>query len=190
MRFRSILFFSAIVATSLSGSRAALAFEKQHHFGGGIAPGLLSVDDDGLSPGLGLHTHYAYGLNDTFNFLVEGGATFFPIKQAAVTDPKAPLPTPRPSLLGNLAAGVVYNLDVVKFVPYGGILLGGYTLSGGGLDGVTIAGGAQLALGIDWHLSRKVGVGFGFRQHFLLTKMADYPSFSQVILRVEYKWGG
>ncbi len=168
----------------------AHAFEKQHHVGGGIAPGILSVDGDGASPGLGLHAHYAYGLNDTFNFLVEGGATFFPWKQVLPTDPKAAIPAPRPNLVGNLAAGLIYNLDVVKFVPYGGLLLGGYTLSGGGLDGVTVAGGAQVALGVDWHLSRKFGVGFGVRQHFLLTKMSDYPSFTQVILRAEYKWGG
>ncbi len=171
---------------------SAHAFEKLHHLGGGVGPSILNVHNNGNALGLSAEGHYAYGLSDTFNFVVEGGATLFPMNEPALkcASPCADKRPPMPSLLGQLGVGAIYNLDVLKFVPYGGILVGGYSLSGGRIDGVNLAAGAQVLLGVDWHTSRSVAFGLGIRQHFILTKFADYPSFSQVFLRAEYKWGG
>jgi len=147
---------------------------------------MLKIDDKPtLSVGAGLGLHYAYGLTDQLNLMIEGSSSI-----VALGEDKGPgVPATRPSGVDVLGAGIGYVLDITRIVPYGGILASGYVLSGGSLEKPIVVGGGQLALGVDYMLTRSLAVGFAYRQHLLLTQMSTYPSYSTFFLRVEYVWG-
>ncbi len=182
----------ALVTTSLAvlalafAPRAA-AFERQHHLGVDAGLTLLSAGDAphvGLSGGGG--AHYTYGLSDAFNFVAEAQLTIEPWG-SVVHDPKTPHTLPG-SLFG-AGAGVVYVLDVLRWVPYGGALVGASALGGGNLNHTLLLPDAQLALGLDYAITRQWVVGAAYRQHFFATKMDTYPSYATLFLRAEYVWG-
>jgi hypothetical protein len=85
--------------------------------------------------------------------------------------------------------GVGYVIDVLRWVPYVGVLAGGYRLAGGTLDDPLYVFGGAAEVGLDYQLSRQWAIGVAAQQHFLLTKMSTYPSYTNVMLRFEYMWG-
>jgi hypothetical protein len=85
--------------------------------------------------------------------------------------------------------GAGYVIDILRFVPYIGLLLGGYRLSGGTLDSALLLPGAELAVGLDYRLNCHWTIGLAGRQHLLFTKASTYPSYTTVMLRLEYMWG-
>lgn len=164
--------------------RPAAAFERQHHLGvdGGVA--FVSVDQKPtLSVGGGGGLHYAYGLSDAFNLLVEGA--FCPVALQEDPEPNHN----RPTMIENVGVGVAYTLDVLRWVPYVGLLASGFTLHGGSIEGVRGAAGATIAAGLDYQLTRHVALGLAVRQHFMLSDLGDYPSYTQIFLRAEWVWG-
>lgn len=167
--------------------REARAIERQHHVGLDPSLALLKVDDKStMSVGLGLGLHYTYGMSDQFNFMAEVNVA------RVAADQQQDLPTSphtRPADIAHASAGVGYVLDVLRFVPYFGILLGGYRLSGGTLDSALVLPGASLAVGLDYQINRHWAVGLGGRQALLFTKASTYPSYTTVMLRLEYMWG-
>lgn len=176
----------ATLGAALCVAADAGAFERQHHLGieGGF--GILKVGGkDTLDLGAGPQLHYAYGITDAFNFLVEGGYFQVALEEAS----GAKIPANRPTGLTNLGVGIAYVLDVVRWVPYGGVLADGYLFTGGNLESPRFAAGVALALGLDYQFSRNFAMGFAFRQHFALSAITDYPSYSQFFLRAEYVWG-
>jgi hypothetical protein len=100
----------------------------------------------------------------------------------------ASTPRTRPAGLADATVGVGYVLDVLRWVPYAGVLVGGYALTGGTIAGTKVLPGAGFALGLDYRLGRSWAVGFAFRQHFV-TEPSTYPSFTQLFARFEYTWG-
>lgn len=182
---RSSVVVIAALGTMLGASEAQ-AFERQHHLGVEGGFGILKVaDKDTLDLGAGPQVHYAYGNSDAFNFMVEAGYMQVAIEEAA----GAKITPNRPTGVTNLGVGIAYVLDVVRWVPYGGVLADGYVFTGGNLDKPRFAAGVALALGLDYQFSRNFAVGFAFRQHFALSAITDYPSYSQFFLRAEYVWG-
>lgn len=176
----------ATLGAALCVAADAGAFERQHHLGieGGF--GMLKVGGkDTLDLGAGPQLHYAYGITDAFNFLVEGGYFQVALEEAS----GAKIPANRPTGVSNLGVGIAYVLDVVRWVPYGGVLADGYLFTGGNLENPRFAAGLALALGLDYQFSRNFAMGFAFRQHFALSAITDYPSYSQFFLRAEYVWG-
>ena len=175
-------------ALALGGvARPAAAVEGQHYVG--LAPELamLKVDDkSSLSVGAGGALHYTYGLTDTFNLMVEGGSAIVALDQKQDT-PETP--RTRPATVDRLGVGVGYVIDILRYVPYVGVLATGYRLAGGTLDKSLFVGGAALALGLDYQITRHWTAGIAARQAFMLTKMSTYPSFTTVGLRLEYTWG-
>jgi hypothetical protein len=165
----------------------ASAFEHQHRIGvdGGVA--FISIDQKPtLSVGGGGGVHYAYGLTDAWNFLAEGA--FCPVALQEDPEPKHN----RPTMIENIGVGVAYTLDVVRWVPYIGVLASGFTLHGGSVDGVRGAVGATLAIGLDYQVTRgpkHLSLGLAIRQHFLISDFTNYPSYTQIFLRAEYVWG-
>lgn len=165
----------------------ASAFEHQHHLGldGGVA--FISVDQKPtLSVGAGGGIHYAYGLSDAFNFLVEGAFAGVALQEDSEPNHN------RPTMIENVGAGVAYTLDVVRWVPYVGILASAFSLHGGSVQDVRFAGGATLAVGIDYQLTsgpKHLAFGIAVRQHFMLSDIVNYPSYTQIFLRAEYVWG-
>jgi hypothetical protein len=169
---------------------AAQAYEHQHQFGidGGVA--LLSINQTpGLPAGGGGGLHYAYGLTDAFNLLVEGAFSGVVLQPLAMgTAPQ----NNRATMIENVGVGIGYVLDVVRWVPYVGVLGSAFSLHGGSVDDVRFAGGVTIAAGIDYQLSggpRHFALGLAVRQHFMLSDLGDYPSYTQIFLRAEYVWG-
>jgi hypothetical protein len=168
----------------------AWAFEHQQQIGvdGGVA--FISIDQKPtLSVGGGGGIHYAYGLSDAFNLLIEGA--FCPVALSEAPDSSGKMLNNRPTMIENLGVGIAYTLDVVRWVPYVGVLLSGFTLHGGTVD-LNVAVGATIAAGIDYQLTRgpkHFAVGVAVRQHFMLSDIVDYPSYTQIFLRAEYVWG-
>ena len=78
---------------------------------------------------------------------------------------------------------------MLQWVPYGGLLFGVNTFSGGTMAGTVVSPDAVLAIGLDYQFSRKVTLGGAFRQHFALTQLSTYPSYTQLFLKLEYTWG-
>lgn len=167
--------------------RDARAVERQHHFGLDPSLSMLKVDDKStLSVGAGIGAHYTYGLTDQFNFMVEVNASRVAANQQ---QDFADSPRTRPANMAHGLAGVGYVIDVLRWVPYFGVLIGGYHLSGGTLDSAVVAFGAAAQLGLDYQISRNWAVGAAGQEHFMLTKMSDYSSYTTVLLRLEYMWG-
>ncbi|MBL0196297.1 MAG: outer membrane beta-barrel protein [Myxococcales bacterium] len=177
----------AAACTITLASGDARAFEKQHHLG--LSPGLavLKVDNKSTaSVGAGLSIHYAYGLTDQFNFLAEGGSHVVAANQERDTPDT---PSTFPARVDHLGVGVGYVLDVLRWVPYFGVLGQGYLLSGGTLEGNVGAAGVAIAAGLDYQLGRRFAVGLAFRQHFIATELSTYPTYTVAQLRAEYVWG-
>lgn len=177
---------STLVALGAMTPSVAGAFERQQHLGvhGGLA--LLKVDaKDTVDVGAGGGIHYAYGLSDAFNLMIEGSYAQVALEEA--TAPK--VAANRPTGVTNFGVGASYILDVIRWVPYGGLLADGFVFSGGNLVKPVVAFGLGLALGLDYQATRHLAFGFAFRQHFAFSAFSDYPSYSQFFLRAEYVWG-
>ena len=180
--------FAVTVACALCAPvREARAVERQHHFGLDPSLSMLKVDDKPtLSTGVGLGAHYTYGLNDQFNFMAElnGSIVAANQQQDSPTSPHT-----RPAEVDHALVGAGYVIDVLRWVPYFGVLAGGYRLSGGTLDKALVIFGAAVQIGLDYQLSRHWAIGLAGQQHFLLTKASTYPSYTTLMLRFEYMWG-
>ncbi len=182
----SLVVSGALALLAVTGSAAAL--EHQHHVGLDPSLSMLKVDDkSSMSVGVGLGVHYTYDFNDQFLIIAEANFSRVAADQQQDFDDS---PHTRPADVAYGMAGVGYVIDVMRFVPYLGALVGAYRLSGGTLDSPLIIPGAEAAVGLDYQVTRHFTAGLGFRQHFLLTRMSTYPSYSTLFLRVEYTWGG
>jgi hypothetical protein len=181
----SSLVLSGALALATAGD--AHAFERQHHVGVDLGVSLLNVADKStLSVGPTFGAHYVYGLSDTWNLLVEGAYARVAKEELVLNDET---PRTRPTSVWNGGVGIAYVLDVLRWVPYGGIIPSGYMLTGGTLEQPTYAFGGALALGLDYGVTRNLNVGIAFREHFMLTKASTYPTFTTFFARVEYVWG-
>jgi hypothetical protein len=171
---------------------AAHAFERQHHLGVDAGLAMLAVDQrPSLQVGAGFLAHYAYSITDWLTVGAEGGYAQTSLQELPnqVDANMQPIPNNRPTCITNVSAGAYYVFDVLRWVPYLGVVGGPYILTGGNLPAARVEGGLALALGLDYQLSRRAAVGLGFRQHFILSNMSTYPSYSQLYLRFELLWG-
>lgn len=175
----------ALLAACTTVAPRAMAVEREHHAGLDLGASVLVVADKG-SPdvGAGAGAHWAYGLGDAFNLMVEAAWSFLAIEKGQ----NGSTPRTRPGWGANADVGLAYVFDVMQWVPYVGLLAGGYTLSGGTIQGTKVLGGAAFALGVDYRFSRSLTAGVALRQH-VVTDPADYPSLTQTFLRVDYTWG-
>jgi hypothetical protein len=165
----------------------ASAVENQHHIGLGPSLAILKIDDKStVDVGAGLGLHYTYGLNDQIQLMAEASSAIVAAKQGQ-DEPTSP--HTRPGGVDHVAFGAGYVIDVIRWVPYIGALGSLYRLSGGTLEKSLFIPGLELGAGIDYQLSRNWAVGLAGRQHMLLTKLSTYPTYTTVLLRVEYMWG-
>jgi hypothetical protein len=185
-RARASLFAFLVAATWASQARAV---EHEHHIAAAGGATTLNVDDrSGVELGGGAGVYYTYGLTDAFNVLVEGSFNAVGLNEK-LDNPDTP--HTRPATVTSFGAGAAYVLDVLRWVPYGGILASGYYVGGGTLDkGIGLVGG-QLALGLDYKFNFNWAAGFAFRQHLFLNKMSTYPfpALTQAFFKIEYAWG-
>jgi hypothetical protein len=179
---RAALFLLALLVPA-----SAQAAEREHKLGLQLGLSMLKVDDKStMSTGAGGGLTYSYGLTDAFNLMAEGSYNLV----AADQQQDAPdTPRTRPASVSHAGIGAAYVFDVLSWVPYVGLLGGGYYLAGGTLDKAKVLPGIGVALGLDYRISFKLAVGIGARQHLMLTDLSTYPSFTQVFAKLEYTWG-
>jgi hypothetical protein len=173
----------ALAAASLPWGARAIEHEQHVGVDGGMS---ILVLNDKTDVGGALGGHWAYGLSDVFNIMAEATWSLVALNENVES---VHTPRTRPTNVANLGAGMAYVFDVLSWVPYAGVLLGGYALFGGTIGGATILPGATAAVGLDYRLQRQWVVGVAFRQHFLFTDMTTYPSFTHILARLEYTWG-
>jgi hypothetical protein len=178
---------AGVAFTTLLATRDAAAIERQHHAGIGAQLAILAIEDKStVSVGAGLALHYAYGINDTFNLMVEGSSAIVARDQQQDT-PETP--RTRPAGVDHGAFGVGYVIDVFKWVPYICLLGGVYRLSEGTLREDLFLPGLSFGGGLDYQLTRNIAVGIALREHLMISKVRTYPSYTTVLLRAEYMWG-
>ena len=173
---------TACFAALLLGNPKAYALEREWHVGGGI--GIASFRGGGTSPTLGLFG--AYGITDSYDVRLElSGASF-----DFTGDSEADDPTRAYSAL----TGIGYRFDVIEWVPHVGLLIGYTRFSGGPLPEERRRNEVsyEVAAGLDYVLSRHVGLGIQFgARGFLLNPPSsfwDTPGFVGM-LRAEHHWG-
>jgi len=177
---------AALALATLMFAAPAAAVERELSAGVDLGGAMLvqsgrSTPDIGPAAGL----HMTYGLSDAFNLLVEGGWSLL----QPSTPHGSSVPKTMPAWAANLDVGVVYVLDVFQWVPYAGLLVGGYDFAGGTIPGSKPYVGAALALGLDYRIRPRWTVGVAVRQHMVSATTA-YPSLTQAFARLEYVWGG
>ena len=176
----------AVVLASVALGPAARAVEHEHHLGIDVGGNLLVIGDKSTNDiGGTAMVHYTYGLSDTFDLMAEGGYSVVALDQTA-DGPRTP--KTYPAWIANANVGIGYVFDVLTWVPYAGILVGGYGLSGGTIPKMKFLPGAEIAAGLDYRLGTSAAVGVAVRQH-LLSETDTYPSFTQVLARFEIVWG-
>ena len=163
----------------LAATRAG-AVEREHALSVGAGVSILDVSSKGSADaGGGAAVAYSYGLSDALNFMAEASWSLVALKETAQNAPE---------MATTLNVGIGYVFDVVRWVPYAGLLVGSSALNGGGIDGVKFVPEAALALGFDYRFDRTWSAGVALRQ-YMFTDPGTYPSYSQAFARVEYIWG-
>jgi hypothetical protein len=169
----------ALAVAAVTTAPAARALEDQWHLGAGAGAGAFADEDTTLGPLFGLHS--AYGLDDMFDARLEA---LFGLHERHHE---------RLSISG-LSAGLSYKVDIIEWVPYFGVQFGVYHLGGPERPGKLGENelGMSIDLGLDYALTRSVGLGAQLRFHgFLgdpLASLGDAPYLS-ALLRAEYRWG-
>lgn len=177
----------AMAAGALTLAPNAHAIERQHHLGLGPSLGILRIDGKStVSAGVGGALHYAYGLTDQWNLTAEISSVVVAKNQE---QDSLASPRNRPATVDHAGVGLAYVIDILRWVPYVGVHVGGYRLAGGTMNSALLVPGASIGAGLDYQFSRQVAVGVAGRQHFMLTQLSTFPSYTTVLLRLEYMWG-
>lgn len=159
----------------------AQAFERQWHVGGGL--GVTAYPNHySLGPAIGVNG--AYGLTDVFDLKVEllGSYNSYDPGNGAARESAQPL---------SIAAGLSYKLDVLQWIPYGALLVGYQHLGGRIPNGDPFRRNDALAavvLGLDYAMTRELGLGASVRGDVLLDDPSRVASITPM-LRAEYHWG-
>lgn len=174
---------AGVFTCALLAAPEARAIERQHHLGLAPALGVLKIDNKSTtSTGIGGALHYAYGLTDQWNLSVQASSV------VVAADQKRDGPY-RPATVDHGAIGIGYVIDILRWVPYVDVHGGVYRLAGGSIDGSLFLPGLSAGVGIDYQLNRQFAIGAAGRQHFMVSKMDTFPSYTTVLLRFEYMWG-
>ena len=177
------LVLSAVLPLAIA--RGAGAVEQEHQLGLDVGVPILTIADKATPDvGAAFGLHYGYGITDQFNLLIEAQYALL----ALAADNKGDPPT-HPAQLWNADVGATYVLDVLRWVPYFGALAGAYVMTGGTLASPLFMPGGQLVVGLDYLVTPKWAVGFEFSEHFLLTELSLYTSYTTGFARTEFRWG-
>jgi hypothetical protein len=169
------------VAGVVAASPAA-AVEREQQVGADLGGSLIDSKNY-TSIGGAVGAHWTYGITDAFNLLVEGSWSLVALQ--VHDDPTHA----RPAWIANGDVGVAYVFDVLRWVPFVGVLAGGYVLAGGSIEGARVRPGVELQVGLDYRVDRTFKVGVVGREHMLFTDLSTYPVFTQLLARAEYTWG-
>lgn len=118
--------------------------------------------------------------------MIEGSRVVVALNQEQDTEAT---PRNRPATVDHAAFGVGYVIDILRWVPYIGAQGGVYRLAGGTLESDVFLPGLSVGAGLDYQLSRRFAIGLAGRQHFMVSQLSTYPSYTTALLRFEYMWG-
>lgn len=171
----------------------ALAVERQWQVGGGAGYAHVKRGDFSGSS-VGPEFHLSYGLTDMFNVLVETSHTPVVLRRTLSTG-ETETPS-RTFALQTAATGLAYTLDIVRIVPYAGVLVGGSRMSAGqrtigafrGTEGLDYRVDLVIAVGADYQVTRDLAVGLALRLHEM-PGGGESQSSTQAFLRAGYVWG-
>jgi hypothetical protein len=166
--------------------RTASAWERGQGLGLDAGMAMLTINNENPETGVAFGLHYSLRLTDQFDLVGELGGAITDLDP--IVTPTSP--TDRPQMVWNATAGVIYKLDIVRFVPYFGALVGPFLMNGGSLPSPLVLPGAEVAVGGDYFLTRQWAVGLAIRETFFVTDMSTYPSYLTVTGRIEFTWGG
>ena len=174
MRRAALVLGVGLTLASLAAPRPARAFERQWHLGAGAG----IADGKGLSVSPALAAYAAYGLSDVFDARLELTARGYQLGSER-----------NPSALSAMA-GVAYKLDVLRWVPWAGVYAGYLAFLDTPPKGSPFKQGdvaLGLGLGLDYGISRQLGVGVTLRFDEALSHSST--SNFDALLRAEYRWG-
>lgn len=159
---------TAAPAASASGDRALSVAARY---------ATVTTDDDGESGrGAAVGLDYERGVSDAVTVRGSVQGAIYPSLDGDDTDP--------PAYCGQATVGLVYALDVIKYVPFVGIAAGGAVVAGGGKD-TDVFPLVELSAGIDILHSRSLSYGVGIR----FAGFATDAQFLTVGARVTWRWG-
>lgn len=149
----------------------------------GVHGGFAGMSSEGSFAGFGGGIRGGWSINDAWTI---GADATVSSNQVAAKGGR--------SLVLSQSAGVIYALDIIQIVPYAGVYVGLYELTGGGLPKTQLKGGAQLLLGLDWVYSRDFTFGLELRAHalpgeFLTQPDNPTPFYATTMVKAEYTWG-
>lgn len=178
------LLVPAVLVTA--SSSPAKAYEHQWHVGGGLGYTLLAPGATfpvtTTQHGASASAHLTYGLTDAFNLMGELDGGYYP----------GALPVAR----AGASVGVGYVIDVLRWVPYVGLMAGGsglFVMGDCGARGEATCGGPRLGVsipfGLDYQFSRSFAVGFAGKYGVLLLGPEGVDQAFSGTIRAEYIWG-
>ncbi len=113
---------------------------------------------------------YERGFSDALSLrLSGGGGTYFGSSQ---------------TYSGHMTVGITYLFDVIKYVPYANVGIGGLVLGGGDVD-TQVTGLIELGVGLDVLHSRSFSYGVLVR----FESLVQSTSFFTAGARVTWRWG-
>jgi hypothetical protein len=163
-----------IALAMCASTGTAAAFEREWHLGGAV--GVADGSGLSLSPALGVYA--AYGLSDVFDARLEVTARGYHF--GSDTNPQALA----------AAAGLVYKLDVLRWIPWAGVYAGYLGFFDQPRADLTFQQHDALigfGAGLDYAVTRNFGLGASFR--FDVPLSHTDVDVLDVLLRAEYRWG-
>jgi hypothetical protein len=174
MRLASATLGVAVVAALCAVASPARAFERQWHVGAALG----AADGSGLSLSPAVGVYGAYGLSDVFDMRLEVTARGYGLSEEG-----------NPNQLSAML-GLVYKLDVLRWIPWGGVYAGYQGFDAAPRKGLAFKqhdAALGMGVGLDYAFSRSFGAGVTLRSDSALSR-AQATTFD-TLLRAEYRWG-
>lgn len=166
--------FAALIAIGVVATPRESAADTSVWAAGHLA-NLTTLRSGGVL-GPGAQVGVNIGLNDFFALTVDGIASYHFANEEAEIDA---------SRVFGLAAGLQYNFDIFKYVPFAGVAATAY-LDAPLVASVSANAGAKLFLGVDWRFHRFWSVGLRGELHALLTDLNTFPVYTLIGLSASY----
>ncbi len=168
---------TAVLAAFVALCSPAAASAQTSVWAAGHLANLTTLRRGGvLGPGAQLGVNI--GISDFFALTADAGASYH------FANEEDEIPGDR---VLSLAAGLRYNFDVFKYVPYAGLAATAY------LDAPLVSevparanAGGKLFLGVDWRFDRFWSVGLRGELHTLLSDLSRFPVYTLVGLSGAY----
>jgi hypothetical protein len=161
----------ALIAVVLvSAAAPAAASDGESALSVSLGYGTYSIPDTNPHGGV-LGVEYERGFSDALSWRVSAGGGGYALNGQL-------------SYSGHLIAGITYLFDVLKYVPYANLGVGGIVIGGGDVD-TQVNGLIELGAGLDVLHSRSFSYGVQLR----FESFVSQTSFFTAGVRATWRWG-